>query len=594
MKLRLMFRGILTLTFMWGLVFALVLAVEAIVFLATDGSVTAAVIFTYLPVVITLGILFLQFLLSPFFMDLNLRWLYKMTWIHPEQLPPHLAKFIAEQEAKHGISIKKVGMIHDQNPQAFTYGHFKKNARVVLSDGILNLLTPEEQVAVVGHELGHIAHMDFLFMTIAAAVPVILYTFYAFSRGVLRTMRYTSKSGGKDSGKAAAAIGLTAFVFMVISYLFYIISQFLVLFLSRVREYYADSFSAENTGNPKGLSTALVKIAYGMVQSQAAYATQMHDKSASTKGRVKASQRYGFTNAIRSMNIFDVKAAQGLVMSAYAQSATAEIEPEMVVRAAAWDLESPWATYLELQSTHPLAAKRLLALDDIAEEMGLKRAYPTLGEDKIHETLWDEFLVDLFVYYALPSLMLILPALGSLVILAGINPLIGVGGGLALAALLWIWRIKIRYPKISPDLPIINIIDAVTDVSDDRYAEASPVRGKPIKLEGLIIGRGQAGYYFSEDMVLQDSTGIITLDYNPVFNFMRWITALFRVEKLIGNRVIVFGWYRRSPKPYVMIKKMIKPDGKKIGSNWDIANWLLVFVLLIVAFVLVVLGLGIV
>ncbi len=82
-----------------------------------------------------------------------------------------------------------------------------------------------------------------------------------------------------------------------------------------------------------------------------------------------------------------------------------------------------------------------------------------------------------------------------------------------------------KYPKLEYDLPTISIMNAVTDTSDDGYAEASPFRGKSISLRGTIIGRGTPGYYFSEDVVLQDPSGIITLDYNPVFGFMRWITA---------------------------------------------------------------------
>ena len=185
MKLKLIFRGILTLAFLWGIVYALVIGsfLLAIHFGALASTTFTIVLF---PILITLGIVLLQFLISPWLLDLNFRWLYKMTWIDPMQLPPHLAKLIVDQSQLQNISIQKVGMIHDQMPTALTYGRFKKNARLVLSDGILNLLTPEEQEAVVGHELGHIAHRDFLFMTIAAAVPMILYTFYIFSRGFLR------------------------------------------------------------------------------------------------------------------------------------------------------------------------------------------------------------------------------------------------------------------------------------------------------------------------------------------------------------------------------------------------------------------------
>ncbi|NPD89256.1 MAG: M48 family metalloprotease [Asgard group archaeon] len=590
MKLRIMFRGVLTLAFLWGLVYAVVMGVIAIAYYVGDFTEALGMsAFVLLPIVITVGIVILQFLISPWLLDLNFRWLYKMTWIDPMQLPPHLAQFVSDQSQLHGISIKKVGMIHDQMPTALTYGRFKKNARLVISDGILNLLTPEEQTGVVGHELGHIAHRDFLFMTLAAAVPMILYTFYIFSRGFLR-------GAGRSSGdsKGAGYIAAAAIATMVLSYLFYIISQFLVLFLSRIREYYADRFAGEETKNPKGLSTALVKIAYGMVQTQAAQAITVNDKTVDRRARTREYRRLGFTNATRSLNIFDIKAASNLVMSAYAQTTVGEVDSEMVVKAAAWDLESPWAGFLELQSTHPLAAKRLLALDDLSEEMGKKRAFPLLGQDMIKETLWDEFLVDLFLKYVAPALIFILPGVGALTFLYGntLQSWLGIAGGFGLAALIWIWRIRVQYPRLDPDLPLISIMGAVTDVSDDGYAEASPLRGKPIRLQGTIIGRGTPGYYFSEDVVLQDPSGIITLDYNPVFGFMRWITALFRIEKLVGNQVDIIGWYRRTPRPLVMIKRL-ESRTQTFRSNKDIASWILVGLLVIAAIVCVFMGIPI-
>ncbi|MHA1667274.1 MAG: M48 family metalloprotease [Candidatus Heimdallarchaeaceae archaeon] len=596
MKLRIVFRGMLTLSFLWGMVYAVVMGSVAIAYYATGGgfaTILGSSVFVLFPIIITVAIVFLQFLISPWLLDINFRWFYRLTWIDPMQLPPYLSKFIVDQCQLHGISIKKVGMIHDQMPTALTYGRFKKNARLVLSDGILNLLTPEEQIAVVGHELGHIAHRDFIMMTLAAAVPMILYNFYIFSRGFLRI----SASSGSGDNKGAAYIALTAIVFMILSYFFYLLSQFLVLFLSRVREYYADSFSGEQTRNPKSLSTALVKIAYGMVQSQASYSRQMDDKSISKRDRVRAYRRIGFTNSTRSLNIFDIKAANGLVMTAYAQTTKTEISPEMVVRAASWDLESPWAGFLELQSTHPLAAKRLLALDDLAEQMNLPRAYPDLLKDHIKESLWDEFLLDLFLLYIVPILLVAIPAVGGILFALSFNPLtqmqtwLVLAGGFTLAALLWAWRAKVQYPRISKELPTLSIMDAVTDVSDDGYAEASPFRGKPIYLRGTVIGRGTPGYYFSEDVVLQDPSGIITLDYNPVFGFMRTITALFRVDKIIGSQVEVIGWYRRTPRPTVMIKRMVSAEGRTFRSNKDILNWLIVGLFIVAAIVCVFAGL---
>ena len=212
----------------------------------------------------------------------------------------------------------------------------------------------------------------------------------------------------------------------------------------------------------------------------------------------------------------------------------------------------------------------------------------------IKETLWDEFLVDLFLKYIAPALIIILPGVGALTFLYGntMQSWLGIAGGFGLAALIWIWRIRIQYPRLDPDLPLISIMGAVTDVSDDGYAEASPLRGKPIRLQGTIIGRGTPGYYFSEDVVLQDPSGIITLDYNPVFGFMRFITALFRIEKLIGSQVDIIGWYRRTPRPLVMIKRL-ESRTQTFRSNKDIASWILVGLLVIAAIVCVFMGIPI-
>ncbi len=589
MKTSLLVRGFIVLALLWGMIYGLIIGAYALIlYFGYQEAALGTLLFTWIPVLIALGIVFLQFLISPWLLDLSFGWMHKLTWIQPDQLPPHLAKFVAEQSQIHGISIKKIGMIHDQMPQALTYGRFKKSARIVLSDGTLNLLTPKEQIGVVAHEIGHIAHMDFLFMTLASAVPMILYVFYIFSRGFVRSMAISS--GGSRDNRGAAAMMAGAAAAMVISYVFYFISQFLVLFLSRVREYYADRFSGENTNNPKGLSTALVKIAYGMVKSQSAYAIQMNDKKTDNRTRTTYYRRSGFVNATRSLNIFDIKAANSLVMTAYAQ--TAEVTAEAVVKAAAWDLESPWAGFIELQSTHPLAAKRLLALDDLSVELKKPRTFPTLGTDQIKESLWNEFFVDLFLMYFVPALTIILPGGAGLVTYFYYLEYMwyAIGGGLAISGLLWLWRLRIRYPKLDQDLPLINIMGAVTDVSDDGYAEASPFRGKPILLEGTIIGRGSPGYYFSEDVVLQDPSGIVVLDYNPAFGFMRFFTAIFRVEKMIGSKVKAVGWYRRGPRPTVMIKRILRKDGSTFGSNRDFFNKIFIGLLFLVALICIFYG----
>lgn len=64
-------------------------------------------------------------------------------------------------------------------------------------------------------------------------------------------------------GDPRATIGLVA----VLAYVFYFVGQYIVLYLSRVREYAADGFSAQYTDGDH-LSSALIKIAYGILVSE--------------------------------------------------------------------------------------------------------------------------------------------------------------------------------------------------------------------------------------------------------------------------------------------------------------------------------------
>ncbi|MBD1907998.1 hypothetical protein NDI37_13420 [Funiculus sociatus GB2-A5] len=99
----------------------------------------------------------------------------------------------------------------------------------------------------------------------------------------------------------------------------------------------------------------------------------------------------------------------------------------------------------------------------------------------------------------------------------------------------------------------------------DPYA--SPLRGQAVKLEGKIIGRGNAGYKFGSDLQLQDHTGIIylhyTLRFGPVGNFLfGWTQA----ENQIGAQVTVVGWFRRGMAPWVDLIVMDTNRGWSVNS----------------------------
>src|ERR1041384_3271221 len=191
-----------------------------------------------------------MWLVSPLIMDLVQRWVYKAMPITLEDLGrerPQVAAFVAQVCQKHGVAVPRLKMIDDLTPQACCCGSHAGNARLVVTRGILHYLDDEEAKAVYGHELGHIVHRDFIVMTVAATLLQILWNVYVVSKSVR----------GKNNSRPLMPIALAALAF-------YWVGQFMLLYLSRTREYYADEFSAQETGNPNSLSLALIKIAYGI------------------------------------------------------------------------------------------------------------------------------------------------------------------------------------------------------------------------------------------------------------------------------------------------------------------------------------------
>ena len=138
-------------------------------------------------------------------------------------------------------------------PNAFAMGRSQKNATVCCTTGIMNTLSPPELEGVMAHELTHVKNRDVMIMTIAsffASVAAMMMQFGFFFGGGM---------GGDDDDGAPAYV-----VVLLASFVVYIVSFFLMLALSRYREFAADRGAAIITGRPSALASALVKISTAM------------------------------------------------------------------------------------------------------------------------------------------------------------------------------------------------------------------------------------------------------------------------------------------------------------------------------------------
>lgn len=516
-----------TMTLLFGMV--LVLGLSLVFILGSEDPLQGLAI----AIGITLIFNIAAFFLSPFLMDLTQSWLYQTRWVElaeVESLSPETAKVIRQVCQQKNLKTPRLGIINDQNPTAFTYGSLPNSARLVVSQGLFTYLDDDEVATVYAHELGHIVHWDFAVMTIASTLVQICYLIYS-------TARRLGRGGGDNKVKdAIQTAGL-------IAYIFYIIGTYLLLYLSRTREYFADHFAAESTGNPNGLSRALVKIAYGILEE----GSRSQEPSRLIEGT-------------RALGIYDPKAAAS-TGTAYRIAS----DPEKIGRVFLWDMFNPWGWWMELNSTHPLTGKRVRALSTYAEQLGLPTEFDmgrVVGEGKNlnKSKLYGNFFLDVVLYGAetigFLAGLVIGVILGSSTANPGLTigmPLIGLGAGILVKAL-------VMFPsyKQAPETDILTLMS-------DPYA--SPLRGQPAKLAGQLIGRGDAGYKFGSDLKIQDRSGMLYLHYasrfGPIGNFL---FGMKRVQSLIGEQVGAVGWFRRGVAPWMDLIQLQSENGTIVNS----------------------------
>jgi heat shock protein HtpX len=149
----------------------------------------------------------------------------------------------------------RVAVADTPMPNAFAMGRSPKSATVCVTTGIMNALNPTELEAVLGHELTHVKNRDVMVMTIAS--------FFASIAAVITQFGFFFGGGWGDDGDGDNP---SFAIVLLVSFAVYILSFFLMLALSRYREYAADRGSALITGRPSALSSALLKISGAMQQ----------------------------------------------------------------------------------------------------------------------------------------------------------------------------------------------------------------------------------------------------------------------------------------------------------------------------------------
>ena len=195
-------------------------------------------------IIMAVVIVGLQYLLGPSLVGMMMRVRYVS-----EDEEPELHQMVAELAEKAGIPKPRVGISEVSIPNAFAFGRSIRDGRVCVTRGIQQLLNRNELRTVLGHEMMHLKSRDMIVITFLSVIPLVCY--YAAWNLMFRPSRRD-----EHGANYAALVGIGAFAM-------YFISNLLVLYGSRIREYYADEGSVKLGNPPNQLATALYKLVYG-------------------------------------------------------------------------------------------------------------------------------------------------------------------------------------------------------------------------------------------------------------------------------------------------------------------------------------------
>jgi heat shock protein HtpX len=260
------------------------------------------------------------------------RWSTNMSPLNKDEFP-WIEETIYEICIKNRVKIPKITIANTSMPNAFVFGRSNKSATLTLTRGLLNTLSKDEAKGVIAHEIGHIKHNDMVVMTIISVIPTIAY-FIAMS----------TMFGGRsrNQGGASVLIGIGAFAV-------YFITNLLILYFSRLREFYADNFAGRQV-KPSIFANALAKITYGLSLQ---------------KREVKSS-------TLRSFYAVDPVASSYEVSKFASYYKDQHISEEEVQKAMDWERKSSFSKFGEIFRTHPLTYKRIEKLYQLEQDFSSK------------------------------------------------------------------------------------------------------------------------------------------------------------------------------------------------------------------------------
>ena len=180
--------------------------------------------------------------------------MYRGRQIHEGQL----YEVVSEICQRNQMPLPKVYILPQAAPNAFATGRNPQHAVVAATEGILQILSREELLGVMAHEMAHVNNRDILISSIAATI--------AGAISWVSHMALWFGGGDDEDSNPLALIAMVIFAPMA--------AMLVQMAVSRSREFAADQTGARFAGNPLALASALRKLEAAARQIPMAHANE--------------------------------------------------------------------------------------------------------------------------------------------------------------------------------------------------------------------------------------------------------------------------------------------------------------------------------
>lgn len=464
-----------------------------------------------------------------------------------------------------------IGLLPSQAPVVFSYGHLPRTTRIVLSQGLLTQLSDDEIAALVAAELGLMkawARVPLTLVTLVIQVPFLVYWLVA---------------QWGDRHRNALLRGLAAAI-ASITYGFYWLLRWPGLWLARTRQRQGDRQSTSITGNPNGLMRALVKMTTGIAQE-----TERQRYTAYSLEGFDLLIPVGHRQALTLGSVYSNYSKPSLPQTAESASADADDAREMAtlnVSASlwAWDAQNSHRRLLTFNNSHPPLGDRLATLSTYARQWRL-RPDITISAPRtaVRKTKAHPFWLQMAPYVGAPIGLGLAIALWLVGIVAEVANLDSLEWLLGDRSLLWgclaigfsfgtLMRINAFFPDIKSN-ETLSETDLPELLCDPK---ALPIDSVPVQFRGRLLGRTGTSNGLNQDLMLRTSQGSIPLhcvsQIGPLGNL---ILGKTHPPDLVGQSVVVTGWFRRGATPWIDVETLRPETGPPLRSGHPIWSTLL-------------------